>query len=647
MTMSTTKAMHWLLLAYCVIANSVSASDGVLDIIPRDAVAAIAIRNLEAVQEKGDKLFTDAEIKMDFRPSEIFRQGYGFLGVDRSVDKQGSAALVLAASDQPVKADLDLLNQLVAVIPYRDLDAMAADLGFAKGELKPETLTKGRGKPPLFKHFYAREGHLYLGVTEAAIKKAAAADTLRQAFSDEQLALVEKGDLLMHIKPSRLDIEWEKSLDRAAEEFRAGADPAERELIDDLIKTLRCIESDTMAFYLEEGLRLENVAVFDPSNDEAAKKLLARLANEPGVSTLGGLPKGNILAAHAVRGDGSTNASIVRVLLKLIVPRLDSMAPALKFANRPTFFGVFTEIWQRLNGSRLAIYMNEDEAQHGLLSAVAILDTENPDEFVQEMRKLADLAAVADPDAKDPKAITAEEIEALVRELGSAKFAARRSANTKLALIGEAALPHLKKAVDDKDPEVSERSRALVAQITKESDERRKRLLTQQPLERLEPKFAYAAPRKDDATGAHIMQLKLGDNQAEAEKQLAQLFGPQWRNVRLVTAKKHIVVLFGSDLNLLQAAVRNLAEGNPGAIEERVLATKGDSRRDRKIQLHLSVAKATQLLGDRKRGPAAAPPMPDDPLSSLGLSIKPDAVEIQVLLPPKELKAAHESSFLW
>ena len=45
------------------------AQNGMLDLIPADAAAGLAIRGVNELRKKGDKFLTDADIKLPLRPS--------------------------------------------------------------------------------------------------------------------------------------------------------------------------------------------------------------------------------------------------------------------------------------------------------------------------------------------------------------------------------------------------------------------------------------------------------------------------------------------------------------------------------------------------------------------------------------------------
>ena len=61
-----------------------------------------------------------------------------------------------------------------------------------------------------------------------------------------------------------------------------------------------------------------------------------------------------------------------------------------------------------------------------------------------------------------------DEVPKLIRQLGAESSSAREKAGRELLRIGEPALPALKKATEDKDPEIATRARRLVEEIQKQ-----------------------------------------------------------------------------------------------------------------------------------------------------------------------------------
>src|SRR5262245_30198019 len=93
-----------------------------LDLLPRDAAAGIAIRDLDDLIKKGDKFLTDTDIKIGLRPSELFDQGTAILGVQKGLDRKGAAAVVLIPPEGKKFPDgLDWLERsIVPILPFTD-----------------------------------------------------------------------------------------------------------------------------------------------------------------------------------------------------------------------------------------------------------------------------------------------------------------------------------------------------------------------------------------------------------------------------------------------------------------------------------------------------------------------------------------------
>src|SRR5690242_3848251 len=71
-----------------------------LDLIPADAMAGIAARNLNELKKKADDLFKQLEVKnAGMGPTDLFDEAVKFLNVKAGLDPDGSAAFILANRD--------------------------------------------------------------------------------------------------------------------------------------------------------------------------------------------------------------------------------------------------------------------------------------------------------------------------------------------------------------------------------------------------------------------------------------------------------------------------------------------------------------------------------------------------------------------
>src|SRR5262249_32278301 len=110
------------LLALLATAGSATAQK-TLDLLPSDAMAGCAVRNLNDLKKKGDQFIKDTELPIPIRLSQVFDEVYKMLGVQGVVDEDGSCAIVLVAEKvigQPL--GLQSLEQyIVLAIPFADL----------------------------------------------------------------------------------------------------------------------------------------------------------------------------------------------------------------------------------------------------------------------------------------------------------------------------------------------------------------------------------------------------------------------------------------------------------------------------------------------------------------------------------------------
>jgi hypothetical protein len=113
-------------------AISTFAQANVVDLIPENALGAIAIRNVKALQEKGDRLIDDQKLKLPTRPSELFKQLVRLLSLDESALDFNGPALVLIANLKESKGDVDL-SLVTVVVTIKDEETACASLGLKKG----------------------------------------------------------------------------------------------------------------------------------------------------------------------------------------------------------------------------------------------------------------------------------------------------------------------------------------------------------------------------------------------------------------------------------------------------------------------------------------------------------------------------------
>jgi hypothetical protein len=632
---------------------SVASAEGVLDLIPRDAAAALTIRNLNDLKKKGDRFIADGQLKSLPRLSQLFDALLDGQGIRGGVDLDGSMAVMVANPkllgitlfDDNGKPNFsgDVSGLFVIVLPISDSDAMAANFGIAKGALKPDTLVQGKAKA-FGTQFYVRGKYLYFGNDAKVVRAVATRPRAGAELAPGPRRQLLRADVLLHLNREHLAGFWKSMLNDLKKEFLSHASPEDEKALGQLIDTLSVIQTSWITARLDDGLGLSWLNTFPKEGVLEARQYLTRLAGGSGPADLAGLPEGNVIAAQALRGDGARNAAIARVCYASLWDHTFRNLGWLAATDQINHVGVFTEVWKHLKGSRVAVYQNANRAANGLLSVVAILDTEDAEKFLGELRQLAHFGG-DDLDLSDRagRANDRAAVEALIRDLGDDRFPVRESASTKLALIGEAALPQLEMALKSDDAEVRRRAANIKETVVGNAVDRRKELLEKDALRHVHPVFGFQSkPEIIAGQRVDVSRVRLQDRDAKAAAALRDTFGPDWDRIRLVVHDKRVVVLVGSDRDLLTATLANLKEGKRGLADAKVLAgVYGHGNATRRGELHLSLEAAQALWSGADL--AQLKPVKARSLTSFALSVDPDLLELDVWIPVSEAKVLEKA----
>ncbi len=607
-----------------------------LDIVPADSAIAVAIRDLDDLQKKGDKLVADAELNISIRPSQLFSMAFGFLGIQGGLDERAPAAVILLRPEHGKELGFpDLEALLVGVLPFTDLDKMANNFGFQKGDLKPKTIMKGNGQN-FGKYFYAHGKHLILAQSERPIQRILKGKSLRDELPQKNRRSMADCDILLHLNPKALNAEWENILRLLDVELPRGDDPAEQQIVKQFVASLRSVRYGVAGFRIDDGLGASFEAVYD--DDKGARDFLATLRSGTGASHLKGLPEGRVIAAQAHGTDGSKNVLLARLVASYLLKQVLETRQIVSATDRPSFVGVFTEVWQRLRGSRFAVYLTPDETRLGLFSLVAILDTEDGARFLADLRVLAKMADASSLDLKGRPPGDDLDIGKLVRDLGDKVYRVREGANLRLRLIGEPALPYLEKAITAApDLETVRRAQKLKLQISEVAAERRKELLAKDLPKFVRPTFAFV-PKAERRAGydVDIVSVKLNERDLPINQQMQQLMGADWDKLRLAIHGKQVVVLLGSDVELLETALANLRDGKPGLAGAKALTHFGQQApASRSAEFHLAAQNWLELF---QVDPTRLAPKPGQSLSSFALTVETDRLRADVYMPTSELR---------
>jgi hypothetical protein len=612
-----------------------------LELVPHDASAAITIRNLDELIQRGDKLLNDTDVKVPIRPSELFNMGAQFLGVNQGLDRKRAAAILLMPPEK--KEDVQSLRwletSLVPVLPFTDADKMAGNFGIAKGDFTPKSIHRTGRKDIVNNHAMRLKDHIALCGAERTLKSLQDMKPLAAEFELSQRKLFDDGDVLIHLGKHLWSLDDAGLAKELAGKIRAGDDPKEKEFAELLRAGIRDVNNALIGIRLKDGIDGHFLATVPKASNAA--KLLAIVRQQQKSSTLHALPEGNVLFAQAATGDGSPEKLLAKAIFNFLLEDILIQGKLVANVDRLQYLGVFHEVWSRLEGHRVAVYQNGNETKEGLFTAIAILDTSDAAGFVREMRTLAKMA-VADSLDWSKKDVQEEiDIPRLVKSLGSKVFQARQSANTKLLLIGEPALPVLQKAIDSKelDLETLRRCQTLRQQISDVAAARRKELLRESsaPLF-VRPKLTFIAnAEKRLGQNVDVVKVSILANEKAGQKQAVeytQMLGADWDKLRLAVVGKQIVVMLGSNVELFDQALRNVQKNDAGLAGTKRLADfYSQASKERLFELHVSTDGIMRLTTQQAALDTKAQ------LTSFALALGATSVQLDARFPTGEVRA--------
>lgn len=616
---------------------------GVLDIVPADALGAVGIRDVNELIKRGDVLIDKGEFKVPFRLSEGYKFVLGFVGISDGDDPEGAAALMMIR----LKDDkVEEFKGLVLAVPVADFGRIADSLKVRREDLQEGKVLdrKAGGDKTVsdIRYVSVRGQHLLLGMSEQHVAAAATGKPLRAVLSAADAARNADDDILLYGNSQRARDAWgvdlrelEKELDKVA--------PDEAEALKQLLAAAPELQHIIAGINLDGGLGLGVSLGFQ---GDKSREILTRLQGDDAKASasLAGLPLGRRIAAHAARGQGEQTAALARGLLHYAM--LHSPIDTQQFVSaghRANVVGVFGEVWQRLEGSRAALYENKDAAERGQFSMIAVLDTSDAPKFIADMTSLGRFVNAAGFSLDDAaESIDAKTIAELIAQLADDDYAVRQTATTKLGLIGATALPALEKAEQSRDPEVQFRAKHLRNQINANLAGEKHELLKGYLLTRLRPQLAFF-PKAEERVKRPIdvVQLRLRPDEAGAADQLRRLFGPDWNKLRLATVGKKIIVLLGSQTELLEEAIKNAAAEKKDLPAE-LLTDR--LPKDRTAEFHLSLTRAQQLTAASGE---IEPLEADPPLTSFSLQIAPQQVQVNLFAPYEEVKNVSKQLGWW
>jgi hypothetical protein len=580
-----------------------------LDLIPEDACIGIGVRDLAELRAKSDRLVgkrQPGDPGLFLRPSELLAEAYKKLNLPWKIDEKKAGAIVClsgALGGYDPKSDPKDNFSIGAVVAAQSLEEVARGYKLEVADLKKGGVHQVPGKK--WDHFFGtdqagfRDPFVFLTGNEKATAAWMKARTLRQARAAAEQRRLDAADGLIYLGPPLLAIARKEANPDTLPNVFSGP---EKEAQQRLYRASLEAQNVLVAYRLDDGLGLGVGVGFDPQgvNSQAVLKAFSG----PGrTSDLAGLPDSErLVGAFAAIGLERPDLHLARVLAGDLWQMMRAPSGILE-SDAPVVRRLFGDLYSRLRLGRAALYFSSDRARFGQLAAVLVLEPTDAEKFLAEVRQYARLGDVAqfDPRGQAGKA----EIEKLIADLGADDFEVREAATTKLGLIGSDALPYLEKAAGSDDAEVRRRAEDLLRGIRQAAELRKKELAEGLLKKAFRPTFTFQpdAEKVADAS-VHLLGMRFEGPDAPYAAALKDLFGPEWGRIRLAVVQKKVVVLIGSELALLEQALRNVRDGKAGLEQSAALAAfHKQAGPGKRLELHLALGRVRALVTPADRLP--------------------------------------------
>lgn len=624
------------ILAACVMlavtCQSTRAQD-TTELIPSDGGLAILVRNVAELRTKGDRFLEETKARGIPRLSMLLPQLYQFLNVQGIVDETRPGGVVVVSGKsvgiEQKNGFPDIENLLVLVVPFNDAKSLAKHFGRPQNNIEDgEAITVNLGV--LGQGTLLVKGkHFFFSKLDKSAKHAANSKRISKILSKDERSTINNMDVVVQFGTLVWGQVWNDLLKEAGRTLGETQDPREKRMAEKIVKAMNGLRQGIGGLRLEpNGVSVDMLSLWDGEQKEVGEVLkLLRYGDTP--TKLNGLPKGNVVMAESAKGNGVANAMLARVLFKSALQKILGVEEIASKAERPLLIGLFNELWYNLQGNQLAVYQNAKPKEQGQVTALAIVDTKNGMKFYQHMVDLAKLASSGEDNAAT--------INQWTMDLVSQDGRVVDLAYLRLRLLGMKSALALKAATKAGDKKLASAAKDLLAEIKTLHDERQQGLRNANVFQFFRPTFTLSekTEKYGKATG-HILTMNLPGNDLGLDRQLELLFGPNWRQVRMVPVGKKVIVMIGSDTSLISQTIDRLEnEGKSLANAPMLKEFYKLSNDDRRVEIHLALERLwdmSQRMVDNLT--AKEPPA----LSSIGLSVRSDRLQLSIWVPVSEAK---------
>ena len=612
-----------------------------IDIIPAHACIAIATNDIgdfqRRLENEAGKL-VDKNGFLKFAPMILpYARNYikEELGVKECVDENAPSAIVLT-SIHPTKGE----PAGFVTLPISSEEVAAKELFIDLKDLKT-------GNPIEFDHNddgilnYLFDGpiryvsmknkRLYFASSKEIIKKAIGAKSIRSKLNKDEIKTLENEDLIVYANPQKtLEGADEKAKKQTINDFwftDTFSDPPKTEDVSLLSLGIR----------VDDGIGLSILAHAKDGVLDDAFSILRDTAKR---TSLEGLPDGKVVAATALVGSKELPQMMAELFndsyrdygLFNLFPKGYSVSRR----NKLNFFTILEHAWKDVEQSKFAVYLNDHPNVDGLFTAIAILDTKDPKQFIGDMTSLERFVnASLLPPNEGAKILVGKDklIDELILQLGARKYKKRELAASKLKLIGADAIPALKRAMESSDFEVRSRADQILKSFAFKSIAKQKEAFNfdSDMLATRKIQFAYKANQEKvlELPTDHILVISdAKSNGTGFTEDLQKVFGKNWSEIRLTPIGNQIVFSWGSQKGWHQKTLQNIRDKKPGlAARDRFPTFSARTSQENIAQAVFSMEQIKHLLPDRTQ---MEPVENTSSAISFGFLLKPNRLRLDL-----------------
>lgn len=611
--------------------KEVRGNQDILRLINHKDILSIGIRNPAEVIKKSQEIRDRANLENALNVGEFVDTICQMIKMEGCIDRT-----------RPVILSLGTPNLFAGKVHFSvtDIDKLASNL-----EVSAETLRKGEvyklPKPAnvsLFRFTFVRlrGNQLAMSTSKALLAPPKPADSLLENLSDKDKEILASDDMLIVLGQSAFEGDFRPFLDSS---MSATQDDNVRKFLDDL-KYAAC------GIRLDTGIGTTTIAGLKSLD---SKNLLGEFFDSTRDTTLARMPRGKILATHALQADSKTTGGVLGTILSITRDAISAqIARTSSHSDSYQLDGLLSEALDRIKGGHLVLYESSNRKRYGDFSLLGVLTTDDPDAFLTDFTGLTPFVNAASmSDAEAAIAFPQVKIEGLVAELGESHYQRRELAKFKLKLLGARARPALEKATRTRDLELRLAAKEVLESFNLDITTSRAELLKGSLFKKLKPSFTYAPQQETLAmSDVGILTMQFQSDVQQTRNKMETLFGPEWQKVRIATVGKEVLLLVGSETSILERAITKQKLPESALNTHKACQTfRARANSDTIFEFHVAISRLGNLLDLGISEHKSTVDKEVDRVSSFGLTIEDKRVRVDTYTPPQDIKVFLELGF--